>query len=385
MTTKYEEVGVDARKEGIEVFESSIENLFPTAFCPIGPDPENENYGIVLHTDGAGSKPIQNYLHWKESGDISWFESIGRDVLAMNIDDLLCVGAHPISFVDYIAINKKLFPKKEVLSALNNGFKKILDLLRKYNIKISFLGGETADLPDQIKTLDVSGTIFGRVKLSRAITGEKIKGGDKILGFRSGGQTEYEEEKNSGIMCNGITLARHSLMKKKYEEKYPEISGAEKGYYGNFDYDEHIEDLNMTVGEAIASPTRIYAPVLVEILKKHRNHITGIVHNTGGGQTKSLALGENIHYIKNDLIDPDPVFHLIKKESGESWRAMFEDFNMGTGLEIIVEPEYAEEVLSIADEFDLEGKKIGRCESSEKGNAVTINSKFGNFKYEERD
>ncbi len=383
MSTKYEEVGVDAQKEGIEVFKSTIDNLFPQAFCTVGQDPDDEEQGVVLHTDGAGSKPVQNYLHWCETGELEWFESIGQDVIAMNVDDLISVGARPVSFVDYIALNPSLFPKKEVLEAVNTGFGKALNLLKEYGMDISFLGGETADLPDQLKTLDVSGTIHGRVKLSDAITGEDIEPGDKIIGLRSGGQTEYEEEKNSGIMCNGITLARHSLMKKEYEEKYPEIKGPKKGYYGSFSLDEYQEELGMSIGEAILSPTRIFAPVLMKILEKYREKVKGMVHNTGGGVTKSLGIGENIHYVKEDLFEPDQIFRLIKKESGESWRAMYEDYNMGTGFEIIVKPNTAEDVLKVAEKFDLGAKTIGECEKSEEGNKVSINSEFGNFEYKE--
>lgn len=383
MPTKYEEVGVDAQKEGIEIFESTIDNLFPQAFCTVSKDPDHEDHGIVLHTDGAGSKPVQNYLLWKETGDLNWFESIGQDVLAMNIDDLMCVGARPLAFVDYIALNKELFPKKKVLSELNSGFRKTLDLMNKYGLDISFLGGETADLPDQLKNLDVSGTIYGRVKLSEAITGEDVESGDKIIGLRSGGQTEYEEEKNSGIMCNGITLARHSLMKKEYEKKYPEIKGPEKGYYGEFGCEDYNSEVKMKVGEAIVSPTRIFAPVLKETLEKFRDQVKGIVHNTGGGQTKSLNLGENIHYLKEDPIEPDPIFELIQRKSGEGWRAMYEDYNMGTGMEIIAEKGYGDEILEVAEGFDLEGKIIGTCEENDGGNKVTIDSQFGRFAYEE--
>lgn len=383
MSTKYKEVGVDAQKEGIEVFESTINNLFPQAFCTVSKDPDYEERGMVLHTDGAGSKPVQNYLLWKETGDLDWFKTIGQDVLAMNIDDLMCIGAQPLAFVDYIALNKRLFPKKKVLSELNSGFRETLDLMEKYGLDISFLGGETADLPDQLKTLDVSGTVYGRVKLSEAITGENVESGNEIIGLRSGGQVEYEEEKNSGIMCNGITLARHSLMKEDYGKKYPEIKGPEKGYYGKFGCEVYNSEIGMKVGEAITSPTRIFAPILNEILEKFSEQVNGIVHNTGGGQTKSLGLGENIHYLKEDPIEPDPIFKLIQKESGEEWRAMYEDYNVGTGIEIIAEEGYGEEILNIAKGFDLEGKVIGTCEKNDGGNKVTIDSQFGKFTYEE--
>ena len=381
MTTKYDEVGVDAQKEGIDVFKSTIDNLYPNAFCTVAQDPEDKDQGLVLHADGAGSKPVQNYLHWKETGDTRWFKSIAQDVMAMNIDDLICIGARPISFVDYIAINKGLFPKKEVLDVLNSGFAEVLNSLKKQGIEISFLGGETADLPDQLKTLDVSGTIHGRVRLSEAITGEDVEPDNLIVGIESGGQASYEDEENSGIMCNGITLARHSLMKEEYEEKYPEIGG-QKGYYGEFSHDDFLDELGMTVGEAILSPTRIFAPIISKILNVHREAITGMVHNTGGGQTKSLGLGENIHYVKDDIIEPDPIFNLIQEASGESWRAMFMDYNMGTGVELTVENERADEIIEIVESFDLKAKVIGRCEKSKEGNKVTIKSQFGNFEYE---
>lgn len=383
--TKYEEVGVEARKKGIEVFKSSVENLFPSAFCTVGGDPDLKNHGIVLHTDSAGSKPIQNYLHWKETGDISWFESSAQDAMAMNIDDLICIGARPLAFVDYIAVNRGLLPKKELLSALNEGFEKVLDLMGDHGIEIAFLGGETADLPDQLKTLDVSVTIYGRVNLSEAITGERIEPGNLIVGLRSGGQTDYEGRRSSGIQCNGITLARHCLMKGEYTEKYPEIVNSEGSYFGEFSFDDKSENLDMTVGEAIISPTRIYAPVLEEMLEKYRNHITGMVHNTGGGQTKSLGLGEKIHYLKDDPIEPDPIFHLIQKASGEKWRNMYEDFNMGTGFEIVVEEDYVKDIMKVAGKFNLGAKIIGRCKKSEGGNKVTIQSEFGNFEYREGD
>lgn len=381
MSTKYDEVGVDAQKKGIEVFKSTIDNLFPKAFCTISQDPEEEGQGIVLHTDSAGSKPVQNYLHWRESDELSWFESIGQDVLAMNLDDIMCVGARPISFVDYIAINREALPKEGVLNSLNAGFDKCFRNMEKEGIKTSFLGGETADLPDQMKTLDVAGTISGRVEIKKAITGERIEPGDKIVGLRSGGQTRYEKQRNSGIMCNGITLARHCLMKKKYEKTYPEISGAKKGYYGKFSYNDYHEELGMTVGEAILSPTRLFAPVIHEILEKEGNHVKGIVHNTGGGQTKCLGIGKNIHYVKDKIIDPDPIFRLIKEESGESWRAMFIDYNMGTGFEIILDKDHDQDILDIAEKYELGAKVIGECKKGKGKNKVTIKSRFGNFVY----
>lgn len=385
MSSKYEEVGVDARKKGIEVFESTIENIYPNAFCTVGEDPDLDGKGMVLHSDSAGSKPIQNYLQWKETGNLDWFKTIPQDVMAMNLDDILCVGAYPRSFIDYIALNKGKFPKEELLSVLNEGFEEVIDSMKDHDLGMSFLGGETADLPDQMKTIDVCGTLYGRVNLSEAITGEEVEEGDLIVGLRSGGKTSYENQKNSGILCNGITLARHCLLKSEYEEKYPEIGNPTSGYYGKYSIEDSPGDLNMTVGEAIVSPTRIYAPVIHEMLEKYGSEVHGLVHNTGGGQTKSLAIGSDVHYVKDAPMEPDPIFHLIKRESGESWRKMFEDYNMGSGFEVIVEEDHVQEIMDISEDFGLGAKVIGRCEENEKGNKVSIKSEFGKFEYEERD
>ena len=382
LMSKYAETGVDVRKKGIETFKVTVQNLFPQAFCVVGGDPQLRGYGVLLHTDGAGSKPLQNYLHWKETGEFKWFESIAQDVMAMNLDDVICVGAQPVGFVDYVAINTFKVPKKEFLAALNSGFKKCFDMLERNGIKILFLGGETADLPDQLRTLDVSGTISARVKLSEVINGSKIKPGDVIIGLRSGGKTKYEKQENSGIMCNGITLARHSLMKFECERKYPELKNPDgKGYYGRFSFDEYLDKLGMTVGEAILSPTRIFAPVVARILERHGGQITGLVHNTGGGQTKCLKLGKNVHYIKDDLIEPDSIFRLIQREANVSWREMFEDFNMGVGFEVIARKGSAEAILAAAERFGLGAKVIGRCEKSDGKNKLAIRSEFGKFEY----
>lgn len=379
--SKYAEAGVDVRKRGIEAFREVLENLTPQSFCVVVKDPDLSDYGLVTHTDSAGSKPIQAYLNWKETDSIDWFRGLAQDVLAMNLDDIICVGAKPINFVDYIALNPFRVPRVELLKVLSSGFRECLNLLRRYGINILFSGGETADLPDQIQTIDISGTINGRVKLSMVISGERIKPGDLIIGLRSGGKTKYEKRENSGIMCNGLTLARLCLMSKEYQRKYPEISAGERGYYGRFRVDQYLDELGMTVGEALTSPTRLFAPVIMKILDKYGEYISGLIHNTGGGQTKCLRIGRNIHYVKDDLFEVDPIFRLIQRESGESWRAMFEDYNMGVGFEIIADREVAEEILSISEGFGLEARIIGRCEKSEGSNKVTIISPFGKFQY----
>lgn len=385
MPSKYAESGVDVKKRGVEFFKGIINDLFPEAFCVVSEDPSLPGFGIVTHVDGAGSKPVQAYLHWRETGDISWFMGLAQDALAMNIDDIICVGAAPINFVDYVAVNPLRVDKVGLLKALSDGFRECVSTLESLGVKIMFSGGETADLPDQLRTLDVAVTMNGRVNLSKVLSGGKIEPGDVIIGFRSGGKTKYEKRENSGIMCNGITLARLCLMHKDYQEKYPEIlegGDGRRSYYGRFRFDDYVDDLGMTIGEAILSPTRFYAPVILKIVDELGDHISGLFHNTGGGQTKCLRVGRNIHYIKDNLFNPDPIFILIQRESNESWRAMFENYNMGVGFEVVAKPEAADDIISISEKFNLEAKIIGRCERSAGKNRLTIRSRYGSFQYE---
>lgn len=379
--SKYAEAGVDVKKRGIEVFKGTVENLFPNAFCVVVRDPFSPDYGLVTHTDGAGSKPVQSYLNWRETGDTAWFRGLAQDVLAMNLDDIICVGAEPVNFVDYVALNPFKVPKVELLRELNSGFRECLQTLRDHGVRVIFSGGETADQPDQVRTLDVSGTINGRVELTSVLSGERIKPGNLIIGLRSGGKTKYETRENSGIMCNGLTLARLCLISREYQAKYPEISAEERGYYGKYGPNDYLDELGMTVGEALTSPTRLYAPVVAKIMEEYRPYVTGLIHNTGGGQTKCLRVGRNIHYVKDDLPDVDPIFMLIQRESGEEWRAMYENYNMGVGFEVVAEKEAAEDILSVPERFNLEAKIIGRCERSVGPNKVTIRSPLGKFRY----
>jgi len=381
--SKYAETGVDVKKTGIEVFQELISNIFPEAFCVVTQDPDFPGYGLITHADSAGSKPVQAYLNWKETGDLSWFEGLAQDVLAMNINDISCVGAKPINFVDYVALNPLRLPKTDLLRVLNSGFRRCFQKLEDLGIRIYFSGGETADLPDQIRTFDISGVANGRVDLTEAITGAEIQPGDIIIGLRSGGKTKYEDRENSGIMCNGLTLARHCLLKREYQYKYPEIMDPEgKGYYGRFKFDDYIDELGMTIGEALMSPMRFFVPIVKKVMEKCREKISGMVHNMGGGLTKGLRIGHNINFVKENLFEPDPIFQLIQRESGESWRAMFMNYNMGVGFEIIAKPEAEDEIIAISESFGLEAKTIGRCEKSDDGNKVTIKSRWGTFVYE---
>jgi len=380
--SRYEELGVDVKKAGIQKFKKSINNLFPDAFCVIQQDPFYEDMGLVLHTDSAGSKPVQAYLHYKETGNPKWFRGLAQDALAMNLNDVLCVGAEPVSFVDYIAFNTLLIDRIELLTELSNGFEHCISIMKEQGLNFMFAGGETADLPDLLRTLDVCVTMFGRSKLNEFVTGVRVKPGDLIIGLRSGGEVVYESEKNSGIMSNGLTLARSSLMKKEYLEKYPEISHPGKGRYtGRYSFDDEVIGLDMTIGEALLSPTRLFAPIAKAVLDECRASIHGMVHNTGGGQTKCLRVGRNIRYIKKDLPEHDQIFSLIKKESGVSWKEMYQDFNMGIGFEFIVEPRMADKVISICEKFRIGVRKIGYCKESIDGNSLEIQSEFGTFEY----
>ncbi len=309
------------------------------------------------------------------------FRGLAQDVIAMNIDDIICVGATPVSFVDYLALNPFMIPKAGLLTTLSQGFAECLNLLRQWAVGLQFAGGETAELADLIRVMDLSGTALGRVDLAAIVSGEAIAEGDVIIGLRSGGKTKLERTVNSGIMCNGITLARHALLQPEYSEKYPDIRDPRAGpYRGSFRSDQYLDELAMTIGEAITSPTRLFAPIILKVLDKEGAHVTGLIHNTGGGQTKCLRVGSNIHYIKT-LMDVDPIFPLIQVAAGEEWRAMLENYNMGTGFEIIVDAEAVEDILSISEGFGLEAHVIGRCETSGGANRLTLHSPWGTFQY----
>jgi phosphoribosylformylglycinamidine cyclo-ligase len=380
--SRYKSLGVDVRKKGVNSFETVIDDLYPGAFCVVTRDPSDPGWGLVSHTDSAGSKPIVSYLCWRETGDPAWFRGLAQDVVAMNLDDLLCVAAEPTVFIDYVAFNTMLIDRVQLLAALSEGFADCFKTLAGQGLKILFGGGETADLPDQMRTLDVSGALFGRVSLDRVVTGERIEPGDLIVGLRSGGGLRYERGVNSGLMCNGLTLARSCLMSYEYLEEYPELAHPGRGRYtGRFKLDDFVDELDMTVGEALTSPTRIFAPVAAAVLEKAGGALHGMVHNTGGGQTKCLRLGKGISYLKDSLPEPDPIFRLIQREAGVDWREMHEDFNMGVGFEFIVDPEAAEEVVRVAEGFGIGADVIGRCEGSPEGNRLRIETEHGKFVY----
>lgn len=370
-SSKYSELGVDVDKKGISSIKGVTDDLFPDSFCSVVRDPENPESGLILHEDGAGSKPIISYLYLRETGEYRWFAGLAQDVLAMNLDDVVCVGGMPIAFSDYVALNTMRLDREALLSSLASGFSETFGILGRLGCRVLFCGGETADLPDIMRTLDISGTVFGRVRINNMITGKDISPGDLIIGIRSGGRCSYENRDNSGIMCNGISLARHSLLRNEYYKKYPEIGHeGSRGYYGRFRIDDDLPELGMTVGEALLSPTRIFFPIILEILR--RVPVKALIHNTGGGLTKSLRLGRDILYVKDSLPEPDPIFRLIGEESCESPREMCRNYNMGIGMEVVVGKGHEEEAIRSVEKFGVGAQVIGRCERSNGKNAVLI-------------
>ncbi|OGD53596.1 hypothetical protein A3K81_06315 [Candidatus Bathyarchaeota archaeon RBG_13_60_20] len=380
--SRYEALGVNVRKPGIERFKGAIENLYPGAFCVVQRDPADPEVGLVTHTDSAGTKPIQAYIGYRETGDASWFRGLAQDALAMNLNDIMCVGADPVTFVDYVAFNTLQIDRVALLGALADGFLGCLDTMKEEGISFMFAGGETADLPDLLRTLDICVTMVGRVRLADVITGERIEPGDLIVGLRSGGGARYERGINSGIMSNGHTLARATLMSPLYVERYPEVSHPSRGRYtGRFMFDDYLDELASTVGEALLSPTRLYAPVAREALRRAGPGVHGMAHNTGGGQTKCLRLGSGVAYVKDNLPEPDPVFRLVQREGGVEWREMYQDFNMGVGFEFIVHPDSVEDVVSAAESFGVGAAVIGRCERSGDSNSLIVSTPMGDFLY----
>jgi len=380
--SKYGALGVDVRKKGIGSFKSVVNDLHPGAFCVITEDPTDPKIGLVSHTDSAGSKPIAAYLAYRETGDASWFKGTAWDVMAMNIDDLVCVAADPIAFVDYIAYNTMLIDRVQLLKALSEGFGDVFNMLREEGLPVLFGGGETADLPDQMRTLDVSGALFGRVPLDKVITGQDVQSGDVIIGLRSGGKVQYEDGVNSGLMCNGITLARNCLLKREYLVKYPELAHPDRRRFtGKYSLDDTPEGLGMTVSEALNSPTRIFAPIAYKVLKEAGDSVHGMIHNTGGGQTKCLRVGSGIRYVKDSLPEEDPLFKLIQKDGEVTWQEMYEDYNMGVGFEFIVTNASVDEILSICEGYGIGVQVIGHCEAASK-NSLSIQTAHGNFSYQ---
>ena len=384
--TRYNLRGVSAGKEDVHNAIKNVDKgLFPQAFCKIVPDhlSGDEDYRVVMHADGAGTKSSLAYMYWKETNDLSVWKGISQDALIMNLDDLLCVGATDnILLSSTIGRNKNLIPG-EVLSAIINGTEEILTDLRSQGIGIHSTGGETADVGDLVRTIIVDSTVVCRMKRSDVISNHNIQDGDVIVGLASFGQATYETEYNGGMGSNGLTSARHDVFNKTLAEKYPESFDpsvpSDLVYSGSKGLTEDV-NAPINAGKLVLSPTRTYAPVIKQILDNHRNDIHGMVHCSGGAQTKVLHFVENVHVIKNNLFDIPPLFDLIQKESGTEWKEMYKVFNMGHRMEIYVPQEVANEIIAISKSFNIDAQIVGRVEAHD-GKKLTINSPYGEFIY----
>jgi len=372
----YSQRGVSAQKEEVHKAIQKLDTgLYKKAFCKIFPDylGGDSHYVNIMHADGAGTKSILAYLYWKEIGDISIWKGIAQDAIVMNLDDLLCVGVYDnLIFNSTIDRNKNLIPG-EVLEQVINGSQELFDELKKFGINIHYLGGETADVGDVVRTIAVNGTLTARWPKNKLITNERIAAGNVIVGLASYGQAVYEREYNSGIGSNGLTSARHDLLKKAYARDYPEGFDprlSDKvvyiGPHGLTDSIE-IEGKSIEVGKLILSPTRTFAPVLKVLLEKHFEKVNGLIHCSGGGQTKCLKyIPENTRVVKDNLFAPPAVFKLIQEASGSDDREMYQVFNMGCRMEVYTAPEHTDAILEIAKQFRIEGRVIGRVEDSSK-------------------
>ena len=384
---RYNLRGVSADKEDVhQAIKNVDKGLFPKAFCKIVPDylSNDDEYCIVMHADGAGTKSSLAYMYWKETADISVWKGIAQDALVMNIDDLLCVGATDnILLSSTIGRNKNLVPG-EVISAIINGTEELLSDLRGFGVDIRSTGGETADVGDLVRTIIVDSTVVARIKKTDVITNSNIQSGDLIVGLSSFGQAIYESEYNGGMGSNGLTSARHDVFAKYLSEKYPESYDSSLPeslvYSGGKKLTDTLADLSVDVGKLVLSPTRTYAPIIKEILEKYRSNIHGMVHCSGGAQTKVLHFVDDVHVIKDNLFDIPPLFNLIQKESNTDWKEMYKVFNMGHRMELYVPQEIADSIIAISNSFGVEAKVIGRVEAND-GKKLTIKSPFGEFIY----
>ncbi len=384
---RYNQRGVSAGKEDVHNAISKIDKgLFPKAFCKIVPDilTGSKEHCVVMHADGAGTKSSLAYMYWKETGDISVWKGIAQDAIIMNLDDLLCVGAtENILLSSTIGRNKNLVDGS-VIAEIINGTEELLEELRELGIGIYSTGGETADIGDLVRTIIVDSTVVARMKRTDVVDNKNIKPGNVIVGLASYGQATYEKEYNGGMGSNGLTSARHDVFAKYLAERFPESYDAKVPsdlvYSGSKKLTDEVADAPINAGKLVLSPTRTYAPIIKKILEKFRSEINGMVHCSGGAQTKVLHFVDNCHVIKDNLFPIPPLFNLIQKESNTDWKEMYKVFNMGHRMELYVPENIADEIIAISKIFNVEAKIVGRVEESEV-KKLTIISEKGTFTY----
>ena len=388
ISKRYAQRGVSASKEDVHNAIKNVDKgLFPQAFCKIVPDflTGDADFCLVMHADGAGTKSSLAYMYWKETGDLSVWKGIAQDALIMNIDDLLCVGAtNDIMLSSTIGRNKNKIPG-EVISAIINGSEELLKDLKKFGVTIHSTGGETADVGDLVRTIIVDSTVTARMKRSDVIDNANIKSGDVIVGLASFGQASYETEYNGGMGSNGLTSARHDVFDKYLAHKYPESFDQavpkELVYSGSKQLTDTVVNSELDAGKLVLSPTRTYAPIIKTILSKYTNkEIHGMVHCSGGAQTKILHFVKDLHIIKDNLFEVPPLFKLIQEESKTDWKEMYQVFNMGHRMELYVPKEIADDIISISKSFNVDAKIVGKVETSV-SKKLTIQSEFGEFHY----
>lgn len=387
-SAKYLQRGVSARKEDVHQAVGKLDKgLFPRSFCKIIPDylGSDPDWCNIMHADGAGTKSSLAYIYWKETGDLSVWHGIAQDAIVMNLDVLLCVGvSDKILVSSTIGRNKRLIPG-EVIGAIIHGTELFLEKMRGLGIHMILTGGETADVGDLVQTVIVDSTVTARIPRHEVITNEKIAPGDVIIGLASFGQTTYEDIYNGGMGSNGLTSARHDMFAKLYAEKYPESydQAIDKGlvYAGGFRLQDQPDGVPVDAGKLVLSPTRTYAPVVRKIFESHRHQIHGMVHCSGGGQTKALSFLDNMHIVKDNMFPVPPLFQLIKDQSGTSWKEMYQVFNMGHRMELFVPEEVAADIIGICREFALDARIIGRCEPAS-NKQLTIISPHGSFSFQ---
>ncbi len=384
---RYDQRGVSASKDDVhKAIQNLDKGLFPKAFCKVVPDylTGDPDYCLVMHADGAGTKSSLAYIYWRETGDLSVWKGIAQDAIVMNIDDLLCVGVTSnIVLSSTIGRNKNLIPG-EVISTIIEGTEEFCEAMRSMGINIILTGGETADVGDLVRTVIVDSTVTARIKRSEVISNGNIQDGDVIIGLASYGQATYEKEYNGGMGSNGLTSARHDVFGHYLAQKYPESFDPALPdslvYSGKLRLDEPVEGTGLTAGKLVLSPTRTYAPVIKSVLENYRPVIHGMVHCSGGAQTKVMNFVDNLHVVKDNLFPIPPLFRIIQEQSGTPWQEMYKVFNMGHRFEIYVYPEFADDIIAIAREFNIDAQIVGYCtESTSK--KLTIKSQFGEFHY----